>query len=787
MRVRPAIVFVLVYLLAGVVAPRQGHAAWLIEADVVNLTFGPEGADGVPGTGDDLPPGSVGISAAYNDGIYQAGGPPTLTAWVVLLSTAVPLGDGTWEYSWTLVNLGTGSFQSYADDGGGPNFLQSPPLEPTGSFEVDGVIGGAPETGLWGGSWYTDVIAPGGAMLYRPAPSCGDGTVTGNEQCDDGNIIDGDGCDSNCTHTGCGNGVVTPGEACDTGGESVACDPDCTIVVCGDGVANATAGEQCDDGNTIAGDCCSPSCLSEAHLCDDGNPCTDDGCDPVSGCTYADNQANCDDGNACTQTDACQSGVCVGTSPLSCAATDQCHDIGVCDPATGFCSDPARPDGSACDDGNLCTQNDGCVGGQCVGGPALPCDDQNACTLDGCLSQSGCIHLNNDFAVCDDGDVCTLSDTCTGGACVAGGALACDDGDPCTTDGCDPLAGCVYSQISGCPCIGVSLSDPVHCRVGQDCTVSLALSTAGLSVDAVDGGLQSDLAVACTSQCAPGLGAINGDCQVDGPSCGFNVSDLTPPITSFVDGQLATLTLSCQAEGSGQLCAGSLSARSDGLPVETCPTSCSGLDCSTCVAGDVNQNGFVDAGDPVGTVLCLIGDDPAAADCSCAADCNCVGGLEASDPTCTILRLLGGYEQDPCAGQAGGAVAGFSFPGTPSVVPRLRIKATKPRAKAGTARTRLSLRLKGRRASVVASARVDLVATSGILKTRLARRLVRSGFSLVTRVSTRGRQLWILPPQALPIRAAGRGRLIRLLLADGSAEPAITGVELGSTSGFPLP
>jgi cysteine-rich repeat protein len=58
---------------------------------------------------------------------------------------------------------------------------------------------------------------------------CGSGVLDPGEQCDDGNTIDGDGCDSNCTLTGCGNGIVT-------------------------------AGEQCDDGNLIDGDGCSSTC-----------------------------------------------------------------------------------------------------------------------------------------------------------------------------------------------------------------------------------------------------------------------------------------------------------------------------------------------------------------------------------------------------------------------------------------------------------------------------------------------------------------------------------------------
>ncbi|HCU25569.1 MAG TPA: hypothetical protein DF383_11190, partial [Deltaproteobacteria bacterium] len=45
---------------------------------------------------------------------------------------------------------------------------------------------------------------------------CGDGQPAFNEECDDGNSIDGDGCESDCTLT-CGNGNLDSGEQCDDG------------------------------------------------------------------------------------------------------------------------------------------------------------------------------------------------------------------------------------------------------------------------------------------------------------------------------------------------------------------------------------------------------------------------------------------------------------------------------------------------------------------------------------------------------------------------------------------
>jgi len=56
----------------------------------------------------------------------------------------------------------------------------------------------------------------------------------------------------------CGDGIVQAEEDCDTGGESATCNVDCTTAMCGDGVINAAAGEQCDavsDSLTCSPDC----------------------------------------------------------------------------------------------------------------------------------------------------------------------------------------------------------------------------------------------------------------------------------------------------------------------------------------------------------------------------------------------------------------------------------------------------------------------------------------------------------------------------------------------------
>jgi cysteine-rich repeat protein len=133
---------------------------------------------------------------------------------------------------------------------------------------------------------------------------CGDGLVDegAGEDCDDGNAISGDGCESDCTFS------CTTDAECETGNpclrsqcsashactvpssmSGAICDADadpstrdicvfgnCQASSCGDGVQDPGAGEICDDGDDISGNGCESdctwSCTSNAE-CDDGDPC----------------------------------------------------------------------------------------------------------------------------------------------------------------------------------------------------------------------------------------------------------------------------------------------------------------------------------------------------------------------------------------------------------------------------------------------------------------------------------------------------------------------------------
>ena len=139
---------------------------------------------------------------------------------------------------------------------------------------------------------------------------------------------------------------------CEVSGESMKCEVnefvtcndgnDCTKDFCTDGECQTTdlPGE-CDDGDACTGDdlCQAGNCAGNPISCNDGLDCTVDSCNTVSGCSHLPQNDLCDDEQTCTD-DTCVVGV-------------GCQN----DPGTG----------ANCSDDNLCTENDVCVNGACVG------------------------------------------------------------------------------------------------------------------------------------------------------------------------------------------------------------------------------------------------------------------------------------------------------------------------------------------------------------------------------------------------------------------------------------
>jgi RHS repeat-associated protein len=237
---------------------------------------------------------------------------------------------------------------------------------------------------------------------------------------DDGNACTTDACNGSsatCQHAAGNAGTVCRASAgiCDVAetctGTSTACPADAfapsttscrtaagecdvaescpgTSAACPADVMKANGTACTDDGNACTTDACNGSsatcqhtagnagvvCRAAANPCDLAEVCTGSSTACPSDAKVADG-TNCSDGNACTQTDTCQAGVCTGSNPKTCTASDQCHVAGTCNPATGACSNPIQPNGTSCDDGDPCSPADACHDGQCWGPLSNPiCD-----------------------------------------------------------------------------------------------------------------------------------------------------------------------------------------------------------------------------------------------------------------------------------------------------------------------------------------------------------------------------------------------------------------------------
>jgi cysteine-rich repeat protein len=410
----------------------------------------------------------------------------------------------------------------------------------------------------------------------------------------------------------CSNPAAPNGTSCSDGSACTQTDT-CQGGTCtGANPVVCTALDQCHDAGTCApatGLCSNPA-KSNGSSCSDGNPCTQtDTCqagtcvggNPLS-CTALDqchdagtcntltgtcsnppkaNGAPCTDGSACTQSDTCQSGVCTGGSFVTCTAQDQCHLAGVCDPQTGACSNPARPDGTPCSDGNACTQTDSCQSGTCTSGNAIVCTASDQCHSAGtCNPTTGACSnpAKPDGSACNDGNTCTQTDSCQGGSCAGGNAVTCPTPDQCHDAGtCNPATGA---------CSNPAKPNGTGCDDGNACTQTDACQsgacTGGNPIVCAGGDQCHDAGV-----CNPTTGACSNPARPDGTTCD--------------DGSACTVGDHCTAG----LCAGG-PACGDGLVEAGCGETCddgagNGSDhcCSaTCTIVDADQDGLCDAIDP---------------------------------------------------------------------------------------------------------------------------------------------------------------------------------------------
>ncbi len=329
-------------------------------------------------------------------------------------------------------------------------------------------------------------------------------------------------------------------------------------------LSNTADGAACvADACTVDATCASGACLGKTKSCDDKKVCTSDACHPLLGCVYSAAVVPCDDANACTNNDACKDGTC-GGAPIDCVDADPCTLDG-CNPNGGCTHLPTPATATvACVVDKPCGGAGTCKGNVCVGSGGSACDDGNPCTQDGCKGvgwgPEGCLHLQMVGATCTvscDPGVCTVGagkigcfvaksgkstnpcivakpcaanasqwtydnlpdgtpckvennpcltgNTCAKGLCdsKSGTKLVCDDGNPCTADG-TCTTGCTFTPVAN------------PCNDGNACTASDACSNGACSGTAI----KCDDGNPCTTDsCVPFSGCAHA-IAADGTSCG---------------------------------------------------------------------------------------------------------------------------------------------------------------------------------------------------------------------------------------------------------------------------
>jgi fibro-slime domain-containing protein len=277
-------------------------------------------------------------------------------------------------------------------------------------------------------------------------PTCGDGVIVGDEECDcgDGKVATPsrclgpndkpayNGCTSQCKWGGfCGDGVTSDGEECDNGtnnddyGVTNGCAPGCKLPArCGDGILQTDFDEECDDGAK--------------------NATTSDPKIAYGGC-----MSNCKRGGRCGDglvngTESCDDGVndgTYGTCNPDCSLPPRCGD-GIVQSDYGEECEPTMSNDPNCTP--VCRKPGGCGDG--VIEPPEECDD-------------GALFNNGDYGGCAPS--CIYAPHCGDG--IMNGPEQCDDG---ILDG--SYGGCTPQCKLGPHCGDSIINGSEECDHGTD-------------------------------------------------------------------------------------------------------------------------------------------------------------------------------------------------------------------------------------------------------------------------------------------------------------------------------
>jgi cysteine-rich repeat protein len=351
--------------------------------------------------------------------------------------------------------------------------------------------------------------APPGRCVQGVCASagCGNQVLEIGEMCDDGNIVSGDGCSSDCrSNETCGNGLIdtVTGEACDDSNTEPldGCQPNCELPTCGDGIVDPAVGaspaEICDDGNNVNGDGCNARCTSDETCqngvidpqkgedCDDDNAAGGDGCSAICKFEICGNGSTdvgevCDDGNNisgddcsanCKSNETCGNGI---PDLLAQPAPELCDEGGGnSNGANATCRPNCQP--RSCGDGIV----DNIFGESCEMGVAITTatcqtfgfyDGTLGCTSACAYDTAGCTRKCGDGIIdADKGEECDSATFNSGVTCQGFGYYSTAGEKPECTSIC---------KISTATCSGGRCGDSTRQSVevcegldlnGNDCT-----------------------------------------------------------------------------------------------------------------------------------------------------------------------------------------------------------------------------------------------------------------------------------------------------------------------------
>jgi hypothetical protein len=330
------------------------------------------------------------------------------------------------------------------------------------------------------------------------ASRCGDSYVdtAATEECDDGNDVDGDGCDD-CRFSCDDAADCTDGNDCN-GAETCSAAHVCEAGTALDEGAECAGGT----GSCTEGTCLADSCTM-ASDCDDGNVCNGiEVCDLTTGCALGDDALDCDDDDACTAD--------------SCDMLDGCEHALIDGDLDGFAPTSAGECGMDCDDTradvnpdapDVCdTIDNDCDGTVDEGGVSTwyaDCDaDGYAAT--GARTVSSCARPAASMSMCATGGGWTTR------APSGAGNADCNDGNAAVSPGqtmyqTTAIAGAPAASDYDYDCSGmeeVRVGDAGECRrTGLGCTADPGW--AGDSIPVC--GASADFITAC-------MGGIVGTC-----------------------------------------------------------------------------------------------------------------------------------------------------------------------------------------------------------------------------------------------------------------------------------